>query len=47
MTIDAADRRIINATQSGLPLTPAPYAEVARWLGIGEAEVIARLAAMQ
>lgn len=47
MTIDAADRRLINATQSGLPLTPAPYAEVARWLGIGEAEVIARLAAMQ
>ncbi|WP_413867788.1 Lrp/AsnC family transcriptional regulator [Albidovulum sp.] len=47
MTIDADDRRIINATQGGLPLAPAPYAEVARWLGIGEAEVIARLAAMQ
>lgn len=47
MTIDADDRRIINATQGGLPLTPAPYAEVARWLRIDEAEVIARLAAMQ
>lgn len=47
MTIDADDRRIINATQSGLPLTPAPYAEVARWLGISEGEVIARLTAMQ
>jgi DNA-binding Lrp family transcriptional regulator len=47
MTIDADDRRIINATQGGLPLAPAPYAEVARWLGLGEAEVIARLAAMQ
>lgn len=47
MTIDATDRRIIAATQSGLPLTPAPYAEVAGWLGLDEAEVIARLAAMQ
>ena len=47
MTIDATDRRIINATQGGLPLTPAPYAEVAGWLGIPEAEVIDRLAAMQ
>lgn len=47
MTIDATDRRIINATQSGLPLTPAPYAEVAAWLGIPEVEVIDRLASMQ
>lgn len=47
MTIDAIDRRIINATQGGLPLTPAPYAEVARWLGLTEDEVIARLGAMQ
>lgn len=47
MTIDAIDRRIISATQGGLPLTPAPYAEVAAWLGLTEAEVIARLAAMQ
>jgi DNA-binding Lrp family transcriptional regulator len=47
MTIDAGDRSIINATQGGLPLAPAPYAEVAGWLGISEAEVIARLSAMQ
>lgn len=47
MSIDATDRRIIAATQSGLPLAPAPYAEVAGWLGLDEAEVIARLAAMQ
>lgn len=46
MTIDVADRRLINATQGGLPLAPAPYAEVARWLGTGEADVIARLSAM-
>ncbi len=47
MTLDATDRRIIAATQGGLPLTPAPYAEVAGWLGLTEAEVIARMAAMQ
>lgn len=47
MSIDATDRRIIAATQSGLPLAPAPYAEVAGWLGLDEAEVIARMAAMQ
>ena len=47
MTIDATDRRIINATQSGLPLAPAPYAVVAGWLGLSEDEVIERLAAMR
>ncbi len=47
MTIDATDRRLINATQSGLPLTPEPYAEVAGWLGLTEAEVIERMSAMQ
>ncbi|MFP1643086.1 siroheme decarboxylase subunit beta [Pontitalea aquivivens] len=47
MNIDATDRKIIAATQGGLPLTPAPYAEVARWLALTEAEVIARMAAMQ
>ncbi|MCL7464889.1 AsnC family transcriptional regulator [Phaeovulum sp. NW3] len=47
MNIDATDRKIIAATQGGLPLTPAPYAEVARWLALTEAEVIARMGAMQ
>ena len=47
MTIDATDRKIIAATASGLPLVPAPYAEVAGWLGLDEAEVMARMAAMQ
>jgi DNA-binding Lrp family transcriptional regulator len=47
MSIDATDRRIIEATQGGLPLTPAPYAEVAARLGLTEDEVIARLTAMQ
>lgn len=44
---DDTDRRLIQATQAGLPLTPAPYAEIGAWLGIGEGAVIARLAAMQ
>ncbi|MCU0253073.1 MAG: Lrp/AsnC family transcriptional regulator [Acidobacteria bacterium] len=46
MSLDATDRRLIAATQGGLPLMPAPYAEVARWLGVPEAEVCARLRAM-
>jgi DNA-binding Lrp family transcriptional regulator len=47
MSIDATDRRLIAATASGLPLVPAPYAAVAEELGLDEAEVIARMAAMQ
>ncbi|MCB1334884.1 MAG: Lrp/AsnC family transcriptional regulator [Roseivivax sp.] len=44
--IDATDRRILSATQGGLPLVAAPYAEVAGWLDLDEAEVIARIGAM-
>ena len=47
MTIDATDRRILQATASGLPLTPHPYAEVGRWLDLAEAEVIRRMQQMQ
>ena len=47
MSIDATDRSIIEATQAGLPLTPEPYAEVAGQLGLEEADVIARMAALQ
>jgi DNA-binding Lrp family transcriptional regulator len=47
MTIDATDRKIIAATAGGLPLAAAPYAEVGGWLGLSEAEVIARMSAMQ
>jgi DNA-binding Lrp family transcriptional regulator len=47
MTIDAIDRKLIAATQGGLPLTPEPYAEVADWLGLEEDDVISRFAAMQ
>lgn len=47
MTIDATDRRIVEATQAGLPLTPAPYAEIAAALGLPEAELLDRMAALQ
>lgn len=46
MTIDSTDRRIIAATQAGLPLVAEPYAEVARWLDLDEAEVTRRMARM-
>ena len=44
--MDELDRRIVLATQGGLPLAPRPYEEVARQVGANEPEVRARLAAM-
>ena len=44
--MDDLDRRIVLATQEGLPLVPRPYAEVAAQVGASEAEVRARLEAM-
>ncbi len=41
--LDAVDRRLIAATQHGLPLVPEPYRTVAESIGIDEADVIARL----
>jgi DNA-binding Lrp family transcriptional regulator len=40
--IDADDRRIIQATQAGLPLTPRPYHSIAAQLGLSAEEVMAR-----
>lgn len=45
--LDTIDRDIIRATQAGLPLVAAPYAAVAEAVGLTEAEVIARMTAMQ
>lgn len=45
--IDAVDRELIIATQAGLPLVPRPYEAIARKLGLGEDEVMARIARMQ
>ena len=45
--LDATDRRIIVATQAGLPLVAAPYDALADQLGLDVEEVIARISAMQ
>ncbi len=41
--LDAIDRKLIAATQAGLPLVAEPYRALADKLGLGEAEVISRL----
>lgn len=41
------DRRLLDDWQRGFPVTERPFAVLAKALGIGEDEVIARLAAMQ
>jgi DNA-binding Lrp family transcriptional regulator len=41
--MDAADRRIVEATQAGLPLAPRPYDAVAAQAGLAAEEVMARL----
>jgi siroheme decarboxylase len=44
--LDALDRRIVTATQAGLPLVAQPYRAVAEMVGATEAEVAARLERM-
>lgn len=44
--IDSVDRRIILATQAGLPLTRQPYHRIAAELGLEPAEVMHRLQQM-
>ena len=41
--MDAADRRIVQATQEGLPLEPRPYHAVAEAAGLEPTEVMARM----
>lgn len=45
--IDDTDRRLVRATQAGLPLTPRPYAAIAEQLGLSAEEVMDRMRAMQ
>lgn len=45
--LDAIDRALIQATQAGLPLVPAPWQALGERVGIPEAEVLARFAAMR
>ena len=41
--LDPVDRRIVEATQAGLPLVAQPYRAIAEAVGVSEAGVIARL----
>lgn len=45
--MDALDRRLLDEWQRDFPLEPRPYACLAEATGIGEAEVLARLAALR
>ena len=47
MIIDDLDRRIVQYTQAGLPLTSAPYAEVAEACGCNTQAVLERMQRMQ
>jgi DNA-binding Lrp family transcriptional regulator len=40
------DQRLLNDFQHGFSLSPAPYADIARELGVSETEVLARLDAL-
>lgn len=42
-SLDLLDRRIVNALQRGMPLSPRPYADAAAALDIDEATLLARL----
>jgi DNA-binding Lrp family transcriptional regulator len=46
LVLDETDRRIVRATQAGLPLCPRPYARIADELGLACEEVMGRLARM-
>ncbi len=46
-TIDTIDRRIIIATQAGLPRVPHPYRKIAEDLGLAPGDVMTRLRRMQ
>lgn len=47
MSIDAIDRQIIQATQSGLPLVAEPYQAVAHQVGLAAQEVMQRMERMR
>lgn len=45
--LDATDRKIISATQGGLPLVAQPYSEIAAQLGLDVGDLLARMRHMQ
>ena len=44
--MNAIDAALVRASQTGLPLVPEPYREIAATLGISQREVLSRLRAM-
>ena len=44
--LDELDRRIVVATQAGLPLVPEPYQQLARELGVTSGEIMQRMQRM-
>jgi DNA-binding Lrp family transcriptional regulator len=44
--MNALDRKIVRATQAGLPLAAEPYADIARKVGISQQQLLERLQAM-
>lgn len=44
--MDELDRRIVNALQGGFPLSPRPFEDAARGLGIDEEDLLLRLRAL-
>jgi DNA-binding Lrp family transcriptional regulator len=44
--LDETDRRIVQATQAGLPLTPRPYHAVAEQLGVAPDDIMRRMQRM-
>jgi DNA-binding Lrp family transcriptional regulator len=47
MGMDDIDRKLLNLIQEDFPITAAPFAEVAAQLGIGESDVLKRIARLK
>ena len=47
MQLTAFDKQLLNLIQSGLPLTPTPFADIARQMGSDERSVIERIDKLQ
>lgn len=45
--LDATDRLILNTLQDGFPITPRPFADAGKALGVTEEELIARILNMR
>lgn len=45
--MDSVDRQLLDIIQTGFPLTPRPYADLAQMIGIGEEEALERVRALK